>query len=102
MATRKIRCAFWGPDHKVCDLTLRQITLERDRLRGEAYKLMREHPEYQHVLYYRDRRNDDDKIFQAHFYTQPVPCTDDELFEYTSNEEFGLIGAVHNFSGRRK
>lgn len=98
MALQKIVCACWsGEGYSRKMMTVREIVQERNRLRGIAFQYLKEHaddPNCKHIIYYRDRRNEVDDIWQVHFYYAMRPYTDEEFYQLTEDLD-GFIGAVH-------
>ena len=98
MAKKLIRCARWS--NEGCStvlLSMREIVAERNQLREAAFRYLKEHaddPKCRHIVYYRDRRNDEDEVWQVHFYYAMRPWTDEEFYRETENLD-GFVGAVH-------
>lgn len=99
MASKKlIRCVYWCGDGVTKQfLTMREIVEERNKLREAAFGYLKEHaddPKCKHIVYYRDRRNADDEVWQVHFYYAMRAWDDEEFYRETENLD-GFVGAVH-------
>ena len=98
MANKKVHCTYWSADGVRSEqLTMREVVSLRNRLREAAFGYLKEHaddPKCQHIVYYRDRRDADDAVWQVHFYCAMRPWTDDEFYRETENLD-GFVGAVH-------
>lgn len=101
MAKKLVRCIYWtGQGVSEQYLTMREIVQERNTLRAAAFKYLNEdvdNPDCKHIVYYRDRRNADDEVWQVHFYYAMRPWTDEEFYRETENLD-GFVGAVHRHS----
>lgn len=92
-----IGCFFFTWDGiVVIKLPLKKVVQKRNEFRMKAVLYLHDHPEVDHVLYYRDERNGDDKIWKAIFYEPGVrTLTDKEFLSFMCIEWEGMIGAVH-------
>ena len=93
-----IPCTYWCADGVTKQyLTMREIVQERNNLREAAFRYLNQHaddPECKHIIYYRDRRNEEDEVWQVHFYYAMRPWNDDVFYKETENLD-GFVGAVH-------
>ena len=94
----KIGCTFWGGGHPHAELTEAEIVKLRNEYRGEAHKVLKE-TGADHVLYYRDERDEHDNIVAAHFYVGPRPYTDEDFCKDVMPYKLGMVGAVHRLGG---
>ena len=95
-----VECICWnGNDAYSVHLTLKELVAERTRLRGEAFKIIKEHaddPNFQHLMYYRDVRNEEDEIERAYLYSSMIPFTDEMLYKAVDGlTQKGFYGVVH-------
>ncbi|TCX51909.1 MULTISPECIES: hypothetical protein [unclassified Dehalobacter] len=89
----RIPCIFWG-GAKQMELTPAEVVNLRNEYRGAAQEVL-EKTGSDHVLYYRDERDKNDKIIAAHFYVGPKPYTEEDFNRDVEPYKLGLIGAVH-------
>ena len=79
-----------------CDtvlLTGKEVVERRNALRKDAVKFLEEN-NIDHIIYYADKRDENDNITEATFYYNMVGLDDKTFFERTKNYK-GYIGAVH-------
>lgn len=88
-----IKCIFWGSAASA-ELAPAEVVKLRNEYRGVAQDILKS-TGTDHVLYYRDERDECDSITTAHFYVRPQPMTEDEFFAAIKAYNKGIIGAVH-------
>ena len=104
MAKKKklVACYYFGtessfePQYK----TVEEVVRERDDLRMRAHQMSKTitDPEVKHIMYYLDKRDISDQIWQAIFYPNMRLLTDEELKQIDHLNAaycYGFIGAVH-------
>ena len=94
-----MKVIFWGGRPQHAEMTEIEVVRLRIEYRGEAYKVLKE-TGADHVLYYRDERDEHDNIVAAHFYVGLRTYTDEDFRRDVQPYKLGLVGAVHKFEIR--
>ncbi len=91
----RVPCIFWGGTQKA-ELPPAEVVKLRNKYREAAQEVLKE-TGADHVLYYRDERDEHDNIIAAHFYVKPRPYTEEDFNRDVEPYKLGLVGAVHAF-----
>lgn len=78
-----------------CSTELSELLKNRAELSRSAGQIMRDLKDKpDHLIYYYDKRDDNDNITEAWMYYDLVPLTDEQYYDRTANIN-GYVGAYH-------